>query len=134
MRKNALTIIMCLVMVLTILAGCGKISANADERPDNNQNEQTETVSAPQDQAEEQKQRIQKILRPDLADHDSDGGKPQTEEVDDPRGLGDDDHVIPGSEIGEKEAIGFQNAAGKGGRHFLGFIGILIDRNMKEGQ
>ena len=55
MRKNALTIIMCLVMVLTILAGCGKISANADERPDNNQNEQTETVSAPQDQAEEQK-------------------------------------------------------------------------------
>lgn len=49
-KKNALYIIMCLVMVLTILAGCGKISANADELPDNNQNEQTETVSAPQDQ------------------------------------------------------------------------------------
>lgn len=46
-----------LIMVMTILAccaGCGKLSANADERPDNI--EATETVAAaPQDQAEEQK-------------------------------------------------------------------------------
>ena len=51
-KKNALSIIMCLVMVLTILAGCGKISANADEWPDNT--EATETVAtAPQDLEQE---------------------------------------------------------------------------------
>lgn len=53
MKKNALTIIISFVLVLTILAGCGKASANANERPDNNQNEQTETVTtAPQDQTQ----------------------------------------------------------------------------------
>ena len=86
------------------------------------------------DQAEEQQERIQKILCTNLADHDPDGGKPQTEEVYDPGGLGDNDHVIPGSEVEEKEAVGFQNAAGKGRRHFLGFIGILIDRITEERQ
>lgn len=51
MKKNALTIIISFILVLTILAGCGNLSANADERPNNT--EVTETVAAaPQDQTQ----------------------------------------------------------------------------------
>ena len=53
MKKKTLSIIS-FILVMAIMAGCGKISANANERPDNT--EATETVAAaPQDQAEEQK-------------------------------------------------------------------------------
>ena len=52
MKKNALTIIMSFIMVMTILAGCGKASADTEERQVDVV--ATETVtSTPQDQTQE---------------------------------------------------------------------------------
>ena len=72
-KKNALQIIISFVLVLTILAGCGKASANANERPDNNQNEQTETVTtAPQD-------KTQKSTEPVISETPENSEEPETD-------------------------------------------------------